>query len=212
MAIAPKPLDFKMSKRGEAKAKDATFRWFWHGKLENPLVFNWKYFISSLKSSILQAFTMLLRVSFGWWWPNPAKHFLLSLNWASESAKALFHETKLLLAPMKFPRPGLPWDSWRTCFWGKQTGHFGEAATALGHNIFYWLSRDGGVWKCVMIALPNKVTSASGLTMFNVPTIQQLPCHLVRCKAKSIKSINHRDSHRQVAKDWLFASIKDYPN
>ena len=32
-----------------------------------------------------------------------------TVSWASESAKALFHETKLLLAPMKFPRPGLRW-------------------------------------------------------------------------------------------------------
>ena len=123
-----------------------------------------------------------------------------TVSWASESAKALFHETKLLLAPMKFPRPGLRWVRPEGhVFGGSKTGRFGEAATTLGHNIFYWLSRDGGVWKCVRwLHFPNKVTSASRLTMFNVPTIQQLPCHLVRCKAKSIESINHRDGRRLI--------------
>lgn len=163
MAIAPKPLDFQDEQKGGSKSKRCYL----------PVILIWQVgesprfqleifhiFIQIVSfagvQDVITGFIRLMLAQSSQALPSKSHRDHLTVNWASESAKALFHETKLLLAPMKFPRPGLPWDSWRTWFGGKQTGRFGEMATALGHNIFYWLSRDCGAWKCVMIALPQQ--------------------------------------------------------
>ena len=78
-----------------------------------------------------------------------------TVSWASESAKALFHETKLLLAPMKFPRPGLRWV--------RPEGHVfgGSKLDVLGKRLLRWaiISSTGWVGMVVFGSVCDDCTS-----------------------------------------------------
>ena len=85
----------------------------------------------------------------------------------------------------------------RQTFW-KNSYYFGP-------YIFYWLSRDGGVWKCVMIALPQQGHLSISFDNVQPANNKAITLPLGALQAKSIDK-NHSNSHHQVAEDCLLPS------